>query len=234
MIEIKNLSVNFGEKSILENINFTIPDNGIVSIVGKSGSGKSVLIKSIIGLIDSFEGEILIDSHHFYDKNQNAKISMLFQNSALLDSMNTFYNVALPLVEHTKLSTKLIREKVIETLHLVGLEGIEHESISNLSGGMRKRVALARAIIQEPKYILFDEPTTGLDPIIATEIVNLIIRLQKDIGFCAVIITHDIRFLQKLSGKVIMIRDKALYFEGDVESFIHSQNKNIKFFVDSY
>ncbi|MEA1973693.1 MAG: ATP-binding cassette domain-containing protein [Candidatus Cloacimonadota bacterium] len=233
MINISNLSVELEDSQILKNINFDISDSGFLTIVGKSGSGKSVLIKTIIGLIKSFAGKITIDgkiNHLHKDKN----ISMLFQSSALLDSMNVFYNVALPLQEHTHLTNDQIKEKVISTLKFVGLHNIENKVPSQLSGGMKKRVALARAIIQEPKYIFFDEPTTGLDPIIAAEIINLIKSLQNKLGFSAIIITHDIRFLQKLSGQIIMLKDKRIIFNGNIDDFLSSQNHNIKFFIESY
>lgn len=229
MIRIDNLFVSFKDKQILSDITFEIPDKGFLSIVGKSGSGKSVLIKTILDLIKPDSGDII-----FPDTLDKRKISMLFQNSALLDSMDIFHNVALPLKEHSKLSKTEISKAVSKTLNMVGLVDVENLMPSELSGGMRKRAALARAIIQNPEYIFFDEPTTGLDPIIAAEIIQLIKSLQTKLQFSAIIITHDIRFLEKLSGDIIMLKDKKICFKGSIEEFLSSQDEDIRFFIESY
>ncbi len=185
MIRIEDLTIGFDNQIVLKDINLTIPNNQNTLIVGQSGSGKSVLIKSIEGLIKPWSGKILINETDIFSiksKMMNSirkKIGMLFQESALLDSFNVFQNIALPLKEHTKYSEKEILNIVNKKLKLVGLDNILHKMPHELSGGMKKRVALARAIVLEPEYIIYDEPTTGLDPTNANEIISLITELQN-------------------------------------------------------
>ena len=173
MIEIKNLTIKFNQKTVLESINLQIPDNQISIIIGQSGCGKSVLMKTIEALIKPYRGTVIFDGVDVFNQNSTGlkeirqKIAMLFQGSALLDSLNVYQNIALPLHEHTKLSQQEITKEVEKTLQMVGLGRIFSKMPSELSGGMKKRVALARAIIRKPKYVIYDEPTTGLDPVIA-------------------------------------------------------------------
>jgi len=237
MIEINNLSISFGEQQILKNIDLTIPENQITIIVGQSGTGKSVLMKSIEGLIEPVEGSIIIDEKDLFILNKfelnktRKKMAMLFQDSALLDSMNVYQNVALPLIEHTDLSEVAILKEVKEKLELVGLENVLTKMPAELSGGMKKRVALARAIILKPKYIIYDEPTTGLDPIIADEISNLILKLQNQYDIASIIITHDMDCIRKVKGHIAMIHDKKIVFDGTFNNFINDERKIIKEFV---
>jgi len=237
MIEIKNLSISFGDQKILKSIDLTIRENQITIIVGQSGTGKSVLMKCIEGLIKPIEGSVIIDEKNLYELSKlelnetRKKMAMLFQGSALLDSMNVYQNVALPLIEHTDLSEKTILEEVTEKLELVGLKDVLTKMPSELSGGMKKRVALARAIILKPKYIIYDEPTTGLDPIIAEEISNLILKLQKQYDIASIIITHDMDCIRKIKGHIAMIHDKKIVFDGTFDNFINDERKIIKEFV---
>lgn len=237
MIEIKNLSISFGDQEILKSIDLTIRENQITIIVGQSGTGKSVLMKCIEGLIEPNEGFIIIDDKDLFALNKQQlnetrkNMAMLFQGSALLDSMNVYQNVALPLIEHTDLSEKAILKEVTEKLELVGLKDVLTKMPSELSGGMKKRVALARAIILKPKYIIYDEPTTGLDPIIANEISNLILKLQKQYDIASIIITHDMDCIRKIKGHIAMIQDKKIIFDGTFENFINDERKIIKEFV---
>ncbi|MBT4331748.1 MAG: ATP-binding cassette domain-containing protein [Candidatus Cloacimonetes bacterium] len=238
MIEIKNLSISFSDQEILKNINFTISENKITIIVGQSGTGKSVLMKCIEGLIEPDEGSIIIDEKNIYTLNKpelneiRKKMAMLFQGSALLDSLNVYQNVALPLIEHTELSEAEILEEVTDKLELVGLKDVLTKMPSELSGGMKKRVALARAIILKPKYIIYDEPTTGLDPIIANEISNLILKLQDQYNIASVIITHDMDCIRKIKGHIMMIHEKKIVFDGTYSDFITDERKIIKGFVN--
>lgn len=238
MIEIKNLSISFSDQEILKNINFTISENNITIIVGQSGTGKSVLMKCIEGLIEPDEGSIIIDEKNIYTLNKpelneiRKKMAMLFQGSALLDSLNVYQNVALPLIEHTELSEAEILEEVTDKLELVGLKDVLTKMPSELSGGMKKRVALARAIILKPKYIIYDEPTTGLDPIIANEISNLILKLQDQYNIASVIITHDMDCIRKIKGHIMMIHEKKIVFDGTYSDFITDERKIIKGFVN--
>jgi phospholipid/cholesterol/gamma-HCH transport system ATP-binding protein len=238
MIEIKNLSISFSDQEILKNINFTISENNITIIVGQSGTGKSVLMKCIEGLIEPDEGSIIIDEKNIYTLNKpelnetRKMMAMLFQGSALLDSLNVYQNVALPLIEHTELSEAEILEEVTDKLELVGLKDVLTKMPSELSGGMKKRVALARAIILKPKYIIYDEPTTGLDPIIANEISNLILKLQDQYNIASVIITHDMDCIRKIKGHIMMIHEKKIVFDGTYSDFITDERKIIKGFVN--
>ena len=237
MIEIKNLSVSFGEQEILKNIDFTILENRITIIVGQSGTGKSVLMKCIEGLIEPVEGVVIIDEKNIFTLSKlelnetRKKMAMLFQGSALLDSLNVYQNVALPLIEHTSLSEIEILKEVKEKLELVGLKDVLSKMPSELSGGMKKRVALARAIILKPKYIIYDEPTTGLDPIIANEISNLILKLQNQYNIASIIITHDMDCIRKTKGHIIMIHNKKIVFDGTFDDFNNDEREIIKKFV---
>jgi len=237
MIEIKDLTINFGDQVILKKINLNIPENQITIIVGQSGTGKSVLMKCIEGLLQPAEGSITIDDKNLSTLNKqqlNAvrkNMAMLFQGSALLDSLNVYQNVALPLIEHTDLSEDDILKEVTDKLELVGLKDILTKMPSELSGGMKKRVALARAIILQPKYIIYDEPTTGLDPIIADDISDLILKLHNQYDITSIIITHDLDCIRKIKGHIAMIHEKKIVFDGTFEDFINDDRKIIRDFV---
>jgi phospholipid/cholesterol/gamma-HCH transport system ATP-binding protein len=237
MIKIENLNVGFGDKLILENINLEIPDNQVTTIVGQSGSGKSVLMKTIEGLFKPVRGKIWIDDTEITSLSKSNlnkvrhKMSMLFQESALLDSLNVFQNVALPVYENKRESESRILELVEKNLRLVGLEKALSKMPSELSGGMKKRVALARAIIRQPRYIIYDEPTTGLDPIISDEITKLILKLQNSYPLTSIIITHDMDCVSKVKGNIAMLHDKKIMFSGRYEEFINSVNPIIRKFL---
>ncbi len=237
MIEVKNLIVSFNGKTVLENINLTIPKNEITIIVGQSGCGKSVLMKSIEGLITPDSGKIQIDGVNVFSLNRKElnktrrKLAMLFQGSALLDSLNVYQNVALPLMEHSKLPEDEISKIVFEKLELVGLADTFYKMPAELSGGMKKRVALARAIILQPEYIIYDEPTTGLDPIIADEIINLILKLYRKYNVTSIIVTHDLHCIQRIEGNIAMIHDKKIVFDGTYNDFKNDNIEYVKKFV---
>jgi phospholipid/cholesterol/gamma-HCH transport system ATP-binding protein len=240
MIRISNLSVAFDDRSVLDNISLEIPDGKSTVIIGKSGCGKTVLIKSILGLQAFDEGAIDVEGiiHTPVEteglKLIRRKISMVFQNSALFDSMNVYQNVAFPLVEHTKLSNGEISRIVREKLEMVGLEGIEEIMPSDLSGGMRKRVGLARAIVLEPEYVFYDEPTTGLDPVTSGEIISLIRELSTKNQWASVIITHDRNVLKAFPNNIIMLDNGKVIFHGTLEEFNNTQDFVIKSFSNSY
>ncbi len=225
MIRIRNLKVGFGDQVVLDGIDLDIRENETTVVVGSSGSGKTVLMKTIEGLFHPWEGEILIDGENLFTldrrgkKRVRQKLSMLFQGAALLDSMNVFQNVALPMVEHSKLSSEEIEALVQEKLTLVGLPDVNDKMPSELSGGMKKRVGLARAIIREPKYIIYDEPTTGLDPIIATDIVGLIHKLNKTLEITSIVITHDLYCIEQVAERVVMLHAGKIVFDGSHEEF---------------
>jgi phospholipid/cholesterol/gamma-HCH transport system ATP-binding protein len=240
MIEIKDLTIGFDGNNVLENINFNIHKNNITIIVGQSGCGKSVLVKTIEGLYKPLNGKVIIDGYDIFSLKRKQlqqirrKLTMLFQGSALLDSLNVYQNVSLPLFEHTEFSEKDIYDIVTEKLELVGLKDILYKMPSELSGGMKKRVALARAIILHPEYIIYDEPTTGLDPIIADEINKLILKLYKNFKIVPIIITHDFDCIKKIGEKIVMIHDKKIIFDGTLSDYKNSHDPRIKKFQGKY
>ena len=229
MIKISNLSVKFDENLVLDDVSCEIYKGKITSVIGKSGIGKSVLLKAVIGLIPQAEGEIKIDNEISTNK---PKIAMLFQNSALFDSLDVFQNVAFPLFEHTKMTYQDIRELTKKTVELVNLPDILDIYPAQLSGGMRKRVALARAIIQEPDYLIYDEPTTGLDPVTADDIIKLIGTIHQKLGMTSIIITHDAECIKYLSEDIIMIDDKKIIFCDSFEKFKAFEHKTANAFKE--
>jgi len=216
MIKLTNLHKAFGSQKVLNGLNLTIPEGQITAIIGPSGEGKSVLLKHIIGLMQPDNGQIEIDGESIIGIRRSQlnrireKFGMLFQNAALFDSMSVFENVAFPLREKTALSKGEIRSRVLSALEDVGLKNVEQKFTDELSGGMKKRVGLARALLLNPKIILFDEPTTGLDPIIKRAIHHLIKETHEKFGFTAVIVTHEIPDIFDIAQNVAML------FRGDI------------------
>jgi phospholipid/cholesterol/gamma-HCH transport system ATP-binding protein len=238
MIELKNITIGFGERTILENVSCVFPESVTTVVVGPSGSGKSVLMKTIEGLVRPRGGEVWVDGEHINSprklREARRKLSMLFQGAALLDSMNVYQNVALPLVEHAGLPDAEVRRIVREKLALVGLAESELAMPAELSGGMRKRVGLARAIAPEPRYVIYDEPTTGLDPIIAAEIVRLIQKLRDTLGLTGIVVTHDLECIDRLAERIIMIADGIKQFEGSYADFRACSNPGVRAFLTGY
>src|ERR1039457_3578404 len=216
MIEVKELYKTFGAQTVLNGLDISIPAGEITAIIGPSGEGKSVLIKHMIGLLQPDSGSIEVDGESILGINGRElnrireKFGMLFQNAALFDSMNVFENVAFPLREKTRLSKGEIHTRVISALEDVGLKNVEHKFTDELSGGMKKRVGLARALLLNPKIILFDEPTTGLDPIICRTIHHLIKDTHRKFGYTAVIVSHEIPEIFDISDYV------AILYKGEV------------------
>jgi len=220
VIKLTNICKSFGSQTVLNGLDLTIPAGRITAIIGPSGEGKSVLIKHMIGLLQPDSGEIEVDGESILGlpgpqlNRIREKFGMLFQNAALFDSMNVFENVAFPLQEKTKLSRDEIRTRVLEALEDVGLKNVEHKYTDELSGGMKKRVGLARALLLNPKIILFDEPTTGLDPIIKRAIHELIRETHAKFGFTAVIVSHEIPDIFDIAQNVAMLyKGKILQFD---------------------
>jgi phospholipid/cholesterol/gamma-HCH transport system ATP-binding protein len=214
MIEIKDLHKNFGSKKVLQGVNLTIEKGETLVVIGRSGCGKSVLIKHIVGLLQpdsgfvKVEGKIVgdLEEKDLYELRKN--FGFLFQGAALFDSMTVEENVGLPLVEsNIKHSKDEIKKIVEEKLELVGLEGILKLKPSELSGGMKKRVALARALVTNPAYILYDEPTTGLDPIMSDSIDQLIKDLSEKLNVTSVVVTHDMYSVKNVANKVAMMNE---------------------------
>ena len=211
MIRLVNVEKSFGEQKVLDKLNLTIDEGKITVVIGRSGEGKSVLLKHIIGLLKPDAGEIWIDGQEITRMKPRelnkvrGKFGMLFQEAALFDSMSVGENVAFPMREHTHMREKEITEHVATLLKEVGLEGVEQKMPSELSGGMKKRVGLARALALNPHIILFDEPTTGLDPIMTEAIAELILETQKKLGITAVVISHDLPLTFKIADDIAML-----------------------------
>ena len=236
MIKIKNVSKYFGAKAALKNINLEISDGETLAIIGGSGSGKSTLLKLMIGLIQPSEGEIWIDRDEISHMNEDQitrirlKMGMVFQYSALFDSMTVGENVAFGLVEHTNFDKNKIQKIVIEKLHQVGLEGVENLMPNELSGGMKKRVSLARAIAFEPSIIFYDEPSSGLDPIMTNKIDELIIETQRALKVTSIVVTHDMVSACRIADRIAMIYNGELIAVDNVENFKKIQDPRIRAF----
>ncbi|MBR1579602.1 MAG: ABC transporter ATP-binding protein [Selenomonadaceae bacterium] len=225
MIKIKNVSKYFGKKAALKNISLEINDGETLAIIGGSGSGKSTLLRLMIGLIQPTEGEIWIGDDEISTMTEDElthvrlRMGMVFQYSALFDSMTVGDNVAFGLVEHTDYPEDKIKAIVKEKLKQVGLEGVEHLMPNELSGGMKKRVSLARAIAFEPEIIFYDEPSSGLDPITTTKIDELIISTQKALGVTSVVVTHDMASACRIANRIAMVYQGDLIALDTVENF---------------
>jgi len=237
MIRIVDLHKSFKSQKVLDGVNLEIEDGKTTVIIGRSGGGKSVLLKHIIGLMKPDSGQILVDDVDIAkldDRSLNEvrkKFGMLFQEGALFDSMNVAENVGFSLREHTKMKEEEIRVAVAEKLKAVGLTGIEEKMPSELSGGMRKRVALARAIAINPQIVLFDEPTTGLDPIMLEAINQLIIHTQKNFNLTCIVISHDVESIFKVGHKIAMLYDGKIIEYGTPEEIKKSPNPVLQQFL---
>jgi len=212
MVTIEHLHKQFDQRVILDDVNLCWNDGEVLTIIGKSGTGKSVLLKSIIGLIKPDSGTVTMDGQVISDFSENEynlhvrnQMSMVFQEGALWDSMTVGENVELALRIHKHLSDDERKKIVSETLEMVGLRHIENEYPEDLSGGMVKRVAIARAVATRPRYMLYDEPTTGLDPVLSNVINSLIAQLNRDLNVSSLIISHDIKSIQKISDRIAML-----------------------------
>ena len=236
MIKIKNISKYFGEKAALKNINLEISDGETLAIIGGSGSGKSTLLRLMIGLIQPSEGEIWIDRDEISHMNEDEitrirlKMGMVFQYSALFDSMTVGENVAFGLVEHTNFDKNKIQKIVVEKLHQVGLDGVENLMPNELSGGMKKRVSLARAIAFEPSIIFYDEPSSGLDPVMTNKIDELIIETQKALKVTSIVVTHDMVSACRIADRIAMIYNGELIAVDTVENFKKIRDVRVRAF----
>ncbi len=236
MIKIVNVTKKFGQKVALKNINLEIADGETLAIIGGSGSGKSTLLRLMIGLIQPTSGEIWIgddEISHLDEKNMmrvRLRMGMVFQYSALFDSMTVGDNVAFGLVEHTDFSKEKIQSIVKEKLKQVGLEGVEDRMPNELSGGMKKRVSLARAIAFEPEIIFYDEPSSGLDPIMTNKIDELIIETQRALKVTSVVVTHDMVSACRIANRIAMVYDGELIAIDTPDNFKKIQDERVKAF----
>ncbi|MDH4320288.1 MAG: ATP-binding cassette domain-containing protein [Desulfobulbaceae bacterium] len=237
IIQFVDVVKSFGTQRILDRVNFSIPTGKTTVIAGGSGQGKSVTLKLILGLLKAESGKILVDGVDITGvgrKEMNRMrtyFGVLFQGAALLDSLSVFDNVALPLVERTSLAGSEIRERVLGTLDQLGLAGSEDKFPAQLSGGMKKRVGLARALQLQPKIMLFDEPTTGLDPEKSMEIYQLFHRTQQQFGYTSVIVSHDIPKIFNLADQVVILNRGKVNAFASPEDIPRSEDPDIKEFV---
>jgi len=237
MIEIIDIHKTFQGKKVLNGVNLTIKTGETMVIIGRSGCGKSVMLKHIIGLNKPDSGKIIIDKEDITNMQERQlrhlrmRFGMLFQNAALFDSLDVAGNVAFSLFEHTDLDSKIILKKVKNCLSLVGLEGVENSMPSQLSGGMRKRVGLARAICIDPQIVLYDEPTTGLDPIMADAINELIKDLQEKLKITSIAVTHDMTSAYKIADRIAMLYEGKIIEIGTPHEIKNTTNPIVKQFI---
>lgn len=238
MIDIKNVDQIFGKRTILKNVNLSIKDGETMVILGASGSGKSTLLKLIIGLLKPTKGGVWVDGKNVVtmteeEINQERRhMGMVFQYSALFDSMNVKENVAFGLRMHSQMSEEEIDKVVKEKLHLVGLDGIEELMPANLSGGMKKRVSLARAIALNPNIILYDEPTAGLDPIRSTDISLLIKDMQRVLHATSMVVTHDLKSAEMIADKMAFLYEGSFLAIGTSEELHNSKDPRVQQFLN--
>lgn len=238
MIQVQDLHKKLGPQHVLRGVDLNIQKAQTCVVLGRSGCGKSVLLKHLIGLLQPTSGKVLIDGENIEALPERKllevrrKVGMLFQSGALFDSMSVEENIAFPLREQGIRDPKVIRERVTEALDMVDLLGSEKKLPEKLSGGMRKRVGLARTVVGRPQCILYDEPTTGLDPITSDSINHLIRRLQKRINVTSVVVTHDMKTAFHCADHVVMLHEGKVYFTGTIEGLQASNDPIISDFIE--
>jgi phospholipid/cholesterol/gamma-HCH transport system ATP-binding protein len=238
MIEVRDLKKSFRDHAVLESVNFCIEKGESVVIIGRSGGGKSVLLKHLIALLKPDAGQVLIDGENIVPLNERQllrvrhKFGMLFQGAALFDSMTVADNISFAFRRDRSLPDGEIAKRVAHVLELVDLPGTETKKPSELSGGMRKRVGLARAIIYQPEIVLYDEPTTGLDPIVSDSIDKLILRVRDRLNVTSVVVTHDMRSARRLGQRILMLHDRRIYATGTPEEIFQSRDPVVRRFVE--
>lgn len=238
MIEVRNLKKAFGPQPVLDGVSFKIEKGESVVIIGRSGGGKSVLLKHLVGLLTPDAGEVVVDGENIVPLNEREllrvrkKFGMLFQGAALFDSMTVAENVAFAFRRERALPPEEVARKVSSVLEVVELPGTENKKPSELSGGMKKRVGLARAIVYEPEIVLYDEPTTGLDPIVSDSIDKLIMRVRDKYDITSVVVTHDMRSARRVGQRILMLHDKKIYASGTAEEIFNSRDPIVRQFID--
>ena len=237
MIEVRSLVKKIGPQEILRGVDLDVARGDTLAIIGRSGGGKSVLLKHLIGLMRPDAGEIWIEGQNIIGMSEwrlasiRQKVGILFQGSALFDSMTVAENIAFPLREAGERDPKVLRAKVSEMLEVMELQGQEEKMPVNLSGGMKKRVGLARSIIRQPSCILYDEPTSGLDPVVSDSINKLIRRLQKRLGVTSIVVTHDMKNAFHVADHIAYLHDGRIYFHGTPEELRQSSDHLLQDFL---
>lgn len=240
MIKLVDVNLSYQDKPVLKDINLEVVKGEILVVIGPSGSGKSTLLRLIIGLLQPTSGEVWVNNQEISRMNENElnqmrrQMGMVFQYSALFDSMSVGENVAFGLRQHTELSEAEIQKVVRNKLRMVGLSGHEQDMPNELSGGMKKRVSLARAIALNPEIVLFDEPTAGLDPIMSATIDRLIASTRRRLGVTSIVVTHDMSSAFKLADRIIMIHDGRIIESGSVDDIKNSNNHLVQRFIQGW
>ncbi len=237
IVQIRGVTKSFGDNHVLRGVDLDVAEGGITVVIGPSGCGKSVLIKHVIGLLRPDSGRILVDGDDITKMSSREmvtvrrKFGMLFQQSALFDSMTVFDNVAFPLVEHTKTSRKRTAELVTQRLNQLGLVGIEDKFPAELSGGMRKRVGLARATILNPKIVIYDEPMTGLDPIMCENVEDMIQTAKRELNVTSLVVSHDLPSTFRMADKIAMLFDGRILVQGTSDEIRNSRVDIVRKFI---
>jgi phospholipid/cholesterol/gamma-HCH transport system ATP-binding protein len=239
MIEVKNIHKSFGRKQVLQGINFVFKEGQNTVVIGPSGCGKSTILRLILNLIKPDQGEILVDDVNIAKlrsqtelENYRSQIGMVFQSAALFDSLKVWENVGFKFLENTRMPRDKVKALAEEKLKLVGLEGSGNLFPAELSGGMQKRAGIARAIAQDPKIILYDEPTTGLDPVTSTVIEDLITGLQKRVGGISIVVTHQLSTIFRTADMIAMFYEGRILDSGTVEQMKNSANETVRNFLE--
>lgn len=238
IIELRNVSKRFGSLQVLDDVSLALLRSQTTVVIGESGTGKSVLLKHIVALLRPDRGEVHFRGERIDDKSEAQLVSarrrfgFLFQLGALFDSMTVAENIAFPLTEHAAYSKEEIDAFVAEKLRLVGLDGLQSRRPGELSGGQKKRVALARAISLNPEVVLYDEPTTGLDPVRADVINELILRLKRGLDVTSVVVTHDMTSAYKVADRIVMLQGGKIIADGPPEFFKTTKDRRVRRFVD--
>lgn len=237
LIELRNVSKRFGRLVVLNDLTLNIPEGQSLVVIGASGTGKSVLLKHIVGLLKPDSGEVWFDGKRVDIMSERELVPLreqfgfLFQMGALFDSMTVEQNVAFPLTEHTTKTRAEIQKVALQKLAMVGLPDVGRKMPAQLSGGQRKRVALARAIAMDPRVILYDEPTTGLDPIRSDVINELILKLKHEMSVTSIVVTHDMHSALKVGDRVVMLKEGKIIFDGTPDQVRNSDNPTVQRFV---
>jgi phospholipid/cholesterol/gamma-HCH transport system ATP-binding protein len=240
MIQVVDLYKSFGSHQVLTGITLDVEEGSTCVILGGSGSGKTVLMKHMIGLLRPDTGQVIVDGEDIIPmrteklEQVRRKFGMVFQAAALFDSMNVFENVAFPLMEHERMSEEEAREVVRQKLEIVGLRDVEHKYPADLSGGMRKRVGLARAIVLNPKIVLYDEPTTGLDPITTDYVDEMILDAKQKLRVTSVVISHDIASAFKVADKIAFLSQGRIVEQGPPSQLRASEHPAVKVFLQTW